>query len=176
MYRFTIPAIASLTLASLVLTGCGNESSTAQDAGEPAAPTWMLASAPEGARSVTEAKASAAEGERIVLRGRIGGRKVPITADSPVFTVMDLAIPHCGENPADKCRTPWDYCCETPETITTNSATVQIVDEDGKPIAGSPIAQGLEALGEVIVVGTVAPRPSENVLTVRATGIYRVGG
>ena len=173
MSRSTILAFAFLTIASLILTGCENDASTAQNTAEPTSPTWVLTSAPEGALGVTEAKASAAEGEQIVFRGRIGGRKEPLSAESPVFIVMDLAIPHCGE---DTCRTPWDYCCETPETKTTNSATVQIVDARGQPITESPTAQGLTALDEVIVVGIVAARPSENVLTVKATGIYRVGG
>jgi len=159
-----------------MLTGCKENSTAVQVSTVPATTTWVLTSAPVGAQSVTEAKASAKEGEQIVLRGRIGGRKTPLTEGSPVFTMMDLAIPHCGENPDDACRTPWDYCCETPDTITTNSATVQIMDAHGQPITESPAAEGLSALDEVIVVGTVAPRPSENVLTIRATGIYRVGG
>lgn len=149
---------------------------------EPAAETttttpdsgWLLTAAPDGAVSVTEAKASASEGEPIVLLARVGGRKAPLNEGSAVFTVMDLAIPHCGDNPNDACRTPWDYCCETPETITANSATIQVLGADGQPISESPATQGVAPLDEVIVVGTVAPRPSEQVLTVRATGIYRM--
>jgi len=177
MSRFTSFTLASFTLATLLLTGC-KETSTAElnTTTEPAAATWLLASAPEDAKSVSEAKASAKEGEQIVLRGRIGGRLEPLTEGSPVFTMMDLAVPACGTEPDDHCRTPWDYCCETPETITANSATVQIMDAHGHPISESPTARGLAALDEVIVVGTVAARPSENVLTIQATGIYRVGG
>ena len=170
MYRFTI-----LTLVTLTLAGCGKDDSTAQNTTEPASPTWVLTSAPDGALSISEAKTSAKEGDHIILRGRIGGRNEPLTEGSPVFTMMDLAISHCGENPDDNCSTPWDYCCETPETITTNSATVQIVDALGQPITDSPTIQGLAALDEVIIVGIVAPRPNQDVLTVRANGIYRVG-
>ena len=168
MYRFTI-----LTLVTLILAGCAKDDSTAQNTIEPASasPTWVLTSAPDGALSISEAKSSANEGDQITLRGRIGGRNEPLTEGSPVFTMMDLAISHCGENPDDNCSTPWDYCCETPETITTNSATVQIVDA----LTDSPTIQGLAALDEVIIVGTVASRPNQDVLTVRATGIYRVG-
>jgi hypothetical protein len=86
---------------------------------------------------------------------------------------MDLAIPSCADNPDDSCPVPWDYCCETPETITANAATVQIVDADGQPISGDPTAHGLAPLDEIMVVGTVGPRPNESVLTIRATGIYR---
>ena len=89
---------------------------------------------------------------------------------------MDLSIPHCGENPDDACRMPWDYCCETPETIAANSATIQIVDADGQSNSISPMAHGFAALDEVIVIGVVAPRPAPEVLTIRATGLFRVGG
>jgi len=166
--------ITPLVIASLLLVGCGESEPAAQSTPAPAATNWLLASAPHGAVGVTDAKTSATEGERIVLRGRVGGRKQPLTDGSAVFTVMDLAIPHCGDNPNDACRTPWDYCCETPDTITANSATIQVLGADGQPIQESPAAQGVAPLDEIIVVGTVAPRPSENVLTVRATGIYRV--
>lgn len=177
MSPITIPMLAFLALTAPMLTGCNETSSTAaENPTEPTTPTWVLVSAPEGAQSVTEAKVSAKEGEQIVLRGRIGGRKEPLTEGSPVFTMMDLSIPHCGENSDGACRTPWDYCCETSESKTENSATVQIMDTHGQPIAEDPTAEGLMALDEVIVVGIVAPRPSKDVLTVRATGIFRVGG
>ena len=153
--------------ASLLLAGCGNASP--EQAGNER-PQWMLAAAPDGAVSVTEAKASAQEGDAIVLRARIGGRGQPIAADSPAFVVMDLAIPHCGEIEGDTCPTPWDYCCETPKTIAANSATIIVVAEDGSTLNAQ--AGGLAALDEIVVVGTVGPRPSPEVLTVRATGIY----
>ena len=133
---------------------------------------WVLTSAPEGAISITEAKASAKEGDTIVIRGRIGGRHSPITAESPVFTVMDMGLEYCGQFHDDGCTTPWDYCCETPGTITANAATVQIVGE-GRI---DPVAGGLAPLDEVILIGTVGPRPDENVLTIKATGIYTQEG
>ncbi len=166
----------SLLTAAIVLASCSKSESEAPEQSAADAPAWVLAVAPSDAVSIVEAKSTVKEGDHVVLRGRIGGRKEPLTSGSPVFTVMDLEIPHCGENALDACRTPWDYCCETPETITTNSATVQVVDELGQPISDDLKAFGIEALDEIIVVGTVAPRANEEVLTVRATGIHRVGG
>ncbi len=176
MSKLTIQTLATLAISTLMLTGCNDSPPATQSPAESITntPTWVLASEPEEAQSVGEAKASALEGEQVVIRGRIGGRKEPLTEGSSVFTVIDLAIPHCGDNPDDGCRTPWDYCCETPDTITTNSVTIQVVDASGKPITDDLAIEGLSALDEVIVVGTVAPRPNENVLTVRATGVYRV--
>lgn len=169
-----MPRIITIVLATLLLAGCGDSEPAAEAPLATAPSNWLLASEPGGAQGVTDAKSSAIEGEQIVLRGRVGGRKAPLTEGSAVFTVMDLAIPHCGDNPNDACQTPWDYCCETPDTITANAATILVLGADGQPIPESPEAQGVAPLDEVIVVGIVAPRASEQVLTVRATGIYRV--
>jgi hypothetical protein len=173
------PARQRITLAftavaaAALLTGCGESStSTAATSDAP----WVLASAPDGAMSVTEAKAEMNVGDTIILRARIGGSRTPISDASAVFTVMDLAIPHCGENPNDACPMPWDYCCETPETITANAATVQVVDASGTPIGDSVSVYGFAPLDEIIVVGTVGPRPNQEVLTIRARGIHRIDG
>lgn len=167
-----LPSI--LLAASLPLAGCGDQAASPQSANDSQPPAWVLASAPEGAIEVTDAKQSAAEGDQIVLRARIGGRKAPISDDSPVFTVMDLSIPHCGEIPGDSCGMPWDYCCETPESIAANAATVRVVAAEGEPITRDANAHGLSPLDEVIVVGTVAARPDQKVLTINASGVYRV--
>ena len=161
----SIAGVATLTLA------CGEGGSTEASATPPA---WVLASAPENPQSVNEAKAVAKEGDRIILRGRIGGRQVPISSDSPVFTVVDLSLPYCGQNGHSGCTMPWDYCCETSETIATNSATVQVVNTDGSAIDGSPSSFGFKPLDEVVVVGEVASRPDPRVLTIKAQGLYRV--
>ena len=155
----------------VVLGGCergAERSASAPGVAEPAGgAAWVLTGEPAGAVGVAEVKASAQEGDTVVLRGRIGGRRDPMGEGSAVFTVMDLGLPHCGENPEDKCATPWDYCCEKPETIRANAATVQA------PAAAD--GAGFRPLDEVVVVGTVGPRPNPDVLTVVASGVYRVG-
>ncbi|MGP1345362.1 MAG: hypothetical protein ACTS3F_01665 [Phycisphaerales bacterium] len=177
----------ALLTAALSITGCSNESpsqpegSNAGSSGAQAssqsdpAKAWILTSAPAGDVGIVAAKDSAKEGDSLILRGRIGGRMEPISDESPVFTIVDLSLPHCGEKAHDSCPSPWDYCCDTPETITAHSATVQLVDAEGRTIdTGAGLA--LDPLDEVIVVGTVGPRQSAQVLTIRATGVYRVGG
>ncbi|MCL4742017.1 MAG: hypothetical protein KJZ54_07420 [Phycisphaerales bacterium] len=173
MRQFTALTLVALIAGSLA--GCGEPAPTSTSTKAPGTPpAWLLATEPAGALSVADAKADATEGETIVVRGRIGGRKAPISADSPVFVIVDLSLPHCGEDPDDKCPTPWDYCCEPKSDLAARSATVQIVDAEGN--TAPPIGDALKPLDEVLVVGTVGARPNENVLTIRATGIYRVGG
>lgn len=166
-----------LLAASLMFTGalvaCNEGNGAASSGASAETPAWLLATEPEGARDVAVVKAEAGEGDEVVLRGRIGGRMEPMSEGSPVFMLMDLGLPSCADNPEDACPTPWDYCCETLETITANAATVQIVDAQGRPVADSPVEHGFKNLDEIIVVGTVAPRPDDRVLTIRASQVYR---
>ncbi len=176
-----MPRCTSTTVALsalLMLAGCSDSSgpteTTSSESHSPSKQSevaWVLTDAPAGDVSVTEAKANAEEGDQIVLRGRIGGRHAPMSMDSPVFTVVDLSLPYCGQLSEDQCGTHWDYCCETPTTIASNSATIQVVGE-AVDLAGA----GLKPLDEVVLIGTVGPRPDEQVLTIRATGVYPVGG
>jgi len=160
-----------LTLViEIALGGCGDAPTPAA----PAAPaTWLVAALPAGAIPVAQAKQSAREGDRIVIRGRIGGRRDPMTAGVAVFVMIDPALPHCE---IGKCKVPWDYCCETPESITTNSATVRLVGEDGKPMTIDLGKHALKPLDEIVVVGTVGPRPTAEVFVINATEIHRVAG
>jgi hypothetical protein len=139
-------------------------------------PAWLLASMPEGAVGVAAAKPAAAEGDTIVLRGRIGGRADPLSKDSAVFVIMDPDVPSCADMGEDHCPTPWDYCCETQESITASNATVQLVGPDGAALAIDLSKHGVKPLDEVVVVGAVAPRPNEQTLIVKATGLFRTGG
>lgn len=174
MKPVTALTVAALAAVSLALLGCGDSGSAPQPTAAP--PAWLLASAPGGDQPVAAAKAVAQEGDAVVVRGRIGGRYDPISDASPVFVIMDLAIQHCDQLHPGACPTPWDYCCEPPDNVTANSATVQVVDADGRPVDTELSTAGLKPLDEVVVVGTVGPRPTEDVLTVRVTGVYRAGG
>jgi hypothetical protein len=169
----------ALTATSLFLqSGCGESSSSSEAQASPSEhiaqtteQAWVLTNAPSGDISVIEAKTNAKEGDQIVIRGRIGGRTAPLSADSPVFTVVDLSLPYCGQNTDENCPAPWDYCCTSPDTIASSTATVKV---DGDSI--DFVAGGLAPLDEIIITGAVGPRPDEKVLTIMATGIYSVGG
>ncbi len=171
MLKSSTIALAASTL--IILSGCNDSSNSSQSQATPSTessgPAWILTSAPAGDVSVTEAKASASEGDQVVIRGRIGGRRSPINAESPIFTIVDLDLEYCGQFSDDSCGTPWDYCCDTPTTITEHTATVQ-VQGDGVDLVGA----GFEPLDEVVLIGVIGARPNENVFTVNATGIYPV--
>jgi hypothetical protein len=114
---------------------------------------------PVGARDVSEARKSGElkKGDTVVLRGRIGGSVQPFVPERAVFTLVGRGIPPCNENPGDKCRTPWDYCCETRADITANSATVRVSDGKGNPLRTDIKGRaGIKELSEMVVVGKVA--------------------
>ena len=162
---------------ALTLAACKKTESAQSSAPAPANTAFVLASMPEGAVDVGEAKKSVKEGDAVTIRGRIGGRAKPMSENVALFIMMDPAVPSCAEGDDDHCPVPWDYCCETPETIMANSATVQVMGDDGAVLPVSLEKQaGLEPLDEVIVVGTVGPRPSDGALVIYANGLYKVGG
>lgn len=162
----------------LMLTGCGETETsapqTAPSSSHNDGANWQLADAPADAIDVALAKGIAAQGDKVTIRGKIGGRMEPISLESGVFVLMDPAIPSCADMENDGCSTPWDYCCESPETIMTNAATVQLRNASGDPLR---LEDGdLSPLDTVIVVGEVGPRANEQVMVILATGVYKVPG
>ncbi|MEQ8770453.1 MAG: hypothetical protein RIB60_08085 [Phycisphaerales bacterium] len=166
---------ALIAAAALFATGCKEQGSSTPTTAAPTstAPSWVLTSAPIDPMSITDAKASAAEGDTITIRGIIGGTMEPLSSESPVFRVVDTGLYNrCVESGDDHCATPWDYCCAPSEDVAESSATVQLVNADGSPYSGDPTAN-LNPLDEVVLVGTVGPRPNTNILTIKATGVFR---
>jgi hypothetical protein len=133
----------------------------------------VLTSAPEHAQSIVEAKASAQPGDTVTIHGRLGGSEDPFISRRAIFTLVDTSMPACSDDPADTCKTPWDYCCEDPTDLARKTATVQLVGPDGQPLKMDVKGvAGLEPLAEVFVVGKVRPRDNADVLVVDATGVY----
>jgi len=97
----------AICLALLPLA-CGKEKT---NAATPApAVDLRLAADPGEALSVREAKEKG-PGEEVVVVGRISN----IVKGLATFNLVDGALPHCGPGNMPECKTPWDYCCETPE-------------------------------------------------------------
>lgn len=170
-----------LTLAfALGLAACTAETSTGEAGSTNAAPTadWpaslFVTDAIDGAVDVGDLKASAKEGDVVVLRGKVGGTMEPFVDGLAVMTVAGhTGITSCDQRPGDGCPTPWDFCCDDPKDIVANTVTIQVVGDDGRPLTASlEGAHGLAPLTSVVVRGTVGPRPSEGVLVVDADAIH----
>jgi hypothetical protein len=132
----------------------------------------MVSAAPDGAKGVAEAR-KAADGDQVVVRGRIAGQEKPFTEGRAQFQLVDVAVQSCAEMPDEKCPTPWDMCCADKKEVADNSVTVQVVGADGRPLK-APLegVGGLKPLGEVSVKGVVKKSPDGKAVTVNATEMY----
>jgi hypothetical protein len=164
--------ITALTIVGLASLGCGETDSTSANAAVlPAG--FILQAEPANVIGVVEAKKNARPGDRIAVRGHIGGTVNPFVNGRAIMTIVDLALPTCADKPDDCCETPWDYCCEERSDIVAHAATVQVSDETGAPLRASLRGvQGLDPMADVIVVGTVGETASPTALLIQAEAIY----
>jgi hypothetical protein len=159
----------------LGLYGCGDRSADSQDATPQAAlPANLIVTiAPADALGIPAAKQAAKTGEPIVISGKVAGTEQPLAANRAMMTLLDPSVQTCDTMDDMACKTPWDACCEPIEVRTAKSATVQVVDADGKPLRTTlKGVGGIEPLKEVVVTGIA--RPSGDALVVEAKHIYVV--
>ncbi len=165
MKASSIPPLA--LLSALAACGARGSAVVVAAAPSPAAATMSLAADPGAALSVVDAKAKGAQPEVTVT-----GRVADVVKGRFAFTIMDLAVPYCGEtNKEDHCKTPWDFCCESKERITANSLFVEARDTEGKPIA-TPSLPDLRLLDRVKVKGKLEVDAHGNPVLL-ATGVFR---
>lgn len=159
-----------LSLLACCLAACSGERPTpTTPAPVPAAglEAFVLDSPPAAAVQVLAAK-QAGNTEQVAVQGRIAN----IVKGYAAFTLMDSKLPYCGEkNPADKCKTPWDYCCEKPATRTQHAMVVELRDPSGKPFP-TPILPELRLLDLVTVVGKLTVDADGNAI-LAASGYHR---
>jgi predicted small lipoprotein YifL len=165
--------LASLLAVSLI-AACGRTEPASSPPAAAVLPAGLfIAAEPPEALSVVDAKASAAQGDRVTIRGRIGGTRDPFVAGRAVMTIVDRKLPTCDEKAEDDCPTPWDYCCETRADITAHAATIQISGESGGPLrADLKNVSGLRPGAEVVIIGTVGATSSPTAFLVHAESIY----
>ncbi len=134
----------------------------------------VLAAAPTGEpQSIHLIRTTAKPGDQITISGKIMGNKKPFVDGRSAFILGDpKVLTPCNENPADKCTTPWDTCCDSPEDKKRGVATIQVVDADGRVIKESiEGVGGLNKLATVTVTGKVADGSSSESLVINAQAI-----
>lgn len=133
----------------------------------------FVAEKPKDPKGVAEVRKTAKKGDTVVIAAKIGGRAEPFVKNRAVFLVADRALKSCDQIPDDPCKTPWDYCCEPPESKKINMMTVQVVGDDGKPIKiGAQSTGGLEPLTLIVFEGTVAEIDDKGTFIVNAKKIF----
>ncbi len=175
-----VPVVsACLTIAVGVIgcdrgfTGAGSASAAGTTPSSDQLPAGLfLAEAPSGAKDIGAVKRAPDAASEVVVRGRIGGRVDPFVKGRAMFMLADRSVPTCAEKHGHGCPTPWDYCCEPKERVLANTATIQVVGSDGRPLKADLRGRnGLEPTAHVVVAGRVSKR-DDGVLVVDAGGIY----
>ncbi|RIK67294.1 MAG: hypothetical protein DCC65_07030 [Planctomycetota bacterium] len=152
-------------------TSSGDATASQNDAAVPAG--LFVDAAPSGARDVIPAKQQAQAGESIVVHGRIGGSRSPFVEGRAIFTLADMSLPPCSDNPDDACATPWDYCCEPVDKLMKGTITVQVADEAGAPLRVTLESRGgLRPLAEVTVEGRIAQKTGDSAMVLNASRIF----
>ena len=167
-------------LAALVgmafIAGCAETEQDAASSSEDSAQAvdgskFVMSEQPEGAKDVIAVRESAQDGDDVLLEGRIGGAHNPWVDGYAAFTVVDNSLRACSDIPGDKCKFPWDYCCET-DKLKNATALVKVVDENGDPVkADARKLLNVTELSRVIIKGK-AKRDDAGNLTVLASGIH----
>ncbi|MEX2137668.1 MAG: hypothetical protein WD894_00275 [Pirellulales bacterium] len=147
--------LALLVLIAAIAVGCGRRQSDPDNDAELTAvgEQYLIEQEPADAQPVAEAIQGEDEAEVTVV-GRIGGEENPWVEDLAAFTIVDPSLKACSDIPGDMCEKPWDYCCESPDTLQTHSVTVKFADEKGTivPVDARKLF-GVEPLQTVVIKG-----------------------
>jgi hypothetical protein len=136
--------------------------------------TAVLTATPSGeSKPIHLIRATAKPGDEITVSGKIMGNAKPFVDGRAAFIVGDPEVlTPCNLDPADKCTSPWDACCDSPEDKKRGIATIQILGTDGRVLKESVEGVGgLANLATVTVTGKVAEGSSPDVLIINAQAI-----
>lgn len=166
----TILTLAAFTL--LVNIGCGPRGESESSPVSTIDGTrYLLTEEPADAQEVTAARSSAQDQQTVAVVGRIGGSANPWVQGRAAFSIVDSSLKACSDIPGDKCKAPWDYCCET-DKLAKATALVKIVDAQGRLLqADARQLLKLSELQTVVVRGT-AQRDDAGNLTLLASGVF----
>lgn len=160
--RYLIHLALLGAFSAFLLSGCGKSDETPADPtasadGANPAKEALLAERPAATVALATALKAGSEGVEVTVEGRVGGTLDPITEGFAAFVLADEAIWFCDEGEEDHCPTPWDACCENPETVKALRVLVQFADEDGYPLRGDFLKElGLAPNQTVAVTGQLA--------------------
>jgi hypothetical protein len=171
MNRCVIVLVAALAAAGI--TACGKKESPTPGAKNATVTSslpdsYWLAAAPPGAKPVGEIRKNAKTGDAVVVNGIVGGRKLPFTEGAAAFTIVDDGVKKCT---AGECETPWDFCCEPPDSLKANMVFVEFRDGASPIRTGARGFHGLDSMKNVTVTGEAQRDEAGNVVVV-AKGIY----
>ncbi|NQU20615.1 MAG: hypothetical protein HQ567_04980 [Candidatus Nealsonbacteria bacterium] len=165
-----------LAVVVMVVSGCNSgDNTTDADSGDTGKPSadgakYLLAEEPADAQEVCEVRKTAADGDEVVVVGRIGGEKDPWVEGMAAFRIADTSLKACNEREGDMCTEPWDFCCAP--KLADNIMLVKVVDATNKIVSsGAKDLLGVKELQTVVIQGT-AERDDVGNVTILAKGIH----
>jgi hypothetical protein len=167
-----------LALATtILLAACDNKEATVEKSTtstpSPAFAAVLAAAPSSEAQPIHLIRTTAKPGDVVTVSGKIMGNEKPFVEGRSAFILGDPEVlTACNENPDDKCSTPWDNCCDSPEDKKRGTATIQIVGADGRVLKESAEGVGgLANLAALTVTGKVADGSSADLLIINASAI-----
>ena len=135
--------------------------------------SFVLASAPEAdAVTVTQLRESGyVPGQRVTVRGQIGGRKMPWIKGMALMVVADAnSLATCTTG---SCGTPWGFCSAPADKLHQYTGIVRWLDEEGKPrrVSFHELAD-IAPLSTVVITGTIADVGDPRALVIDADGLF----
>jgi hypothetical protein len=172
-------AIAMLPVLALSLTACKEQSTPSAAASPPSAADlavfdrFFAASPPASPGEIHTVRTTAKPGDTITVKGLVMGREKPFVEGRAAFVLGDRTLlTPCNDKPGDNCTTPWDTCCDK-EAIPQATATIQLVDADGRVLKqGLKGVHGLTELSAVTLTGTVDKASTPEALIINASQLH----
>ena len=166
MKKLKLFALSLITAAGLA--GCGEDKIVTEKETSKFNSTLTLTTQPVNPLSVVEARAKVSKGTPVIVIGDIGGRVPPFVGNRAAFILVDEnKITSCDKVHGDRCKAPWDYCCEDPKAIAQSILVIQVLDDNNKVIKQTLKGwNSLKELSKVIIEGTYDKTSTLKVLVV----------
>ncbi len=135
----------------------------------------LLGARPENPIGIAEIKKTAKPGDKLTIKGEVGGRKNDTFNSSlAIFLLEDpTVVVNCSKKEKDGCPTPWDYCCEPKAKLLEAGALIQVKDARGEIVRKTLKGwNGLKELDNVVIVGKLSNDSSEGNFIVDAEGVF----
>jgi hypothetical protein len=160
-WKSVVVLLATLAWA----VGCNDARKTPVGPSQDSRPdsTYFASVEPADPRGIMDVRETAKDSETVVVVGRIGGSANPWVDGRAAFSLVDEALQACSDKEGDKCKTPWDYCCET-DRLPRATLLVKLVDQAGQLVKrDARKLLGVRELQTLVVEGTAQRDDAGNV-------------
>lgn len=168
--------LVAVLLAFAILAGCSQSTTPSEKASTDSSAILsdgvLTEAIDDQPKPIGQVKQSAQPGDIVVIRGYVGGRTHLFVDGRAVMTIVDVSEPTICLADDDHCPTPWDYCCTPQDQLLAQTATVQVVDEQGLPIRTNLQDAGIKPMQQVTVRGEVVRVHPGRELLISALAIH----